>query len=124
MRFIHWFGVALAAGSAFAVLPSQAQSNKFDGRWSIEVITESGGCDRAYRYAILIEDGKARYGGREAFTVTGQVTANGTVNGSIAHGQDRADVTGRLEGNLGTGTWKAASTSRTCTGRWNAEKRG
>jgi hypothetical protein len=124
MRLLSWFGVALAAGSALAVLPAQAQTNKFDGRWSIEVITESGGCDKAYRYSILIEDGKARYGGREAFTVAGQVQPNGAVTGSISHGQDRADVTGRLEGNLGVGTWKAASTSRTCAGRWNAEKRG
>jgi hypothetical protein len=124
MRLIHWFGVALAAGSALAVLPAQAQTNKFDGRWSIEVITEAGGCDKAYRYSILIEDGKARYGGREAFQVSGQVAANGAVSGSISHGQDRADVTGRLDGTMGVGTWKASGTSRTCTGRWNAEKRG
>ncbi len=123
MRVISWFGVALAVGLGFAALPAQAQSKKFDGRWSIEVITESGGCDRAYRYSIMIEDGKARYGGQDAFTVTGQVAPNGTVNGAISHGQDRAEVTGRLEGSLGTGTWKASGTNRACAGRWSAEKR-
>lgn len=123
MRLIPWFGVALVAGIGLLIPQVQAKASKFDGRWSIEVITENGGCDRAYRYSIMIEDGKARYGGREAFTVTGQVAPNGTVNGSISHGQDRAEVTGRLDGNLGTGTWKAAGTSRTCEGRWNAEKR-
>ncbi|HEX2554146.1 MAG TPA: hypothetical protein VHL98_10610 [Microvirga sp.] len=124
MRLTTWFGAALAVGSGFLALEAQAQANKFDGRWSVEVITESGGCDRAYRYSVMIEDGKARYGGQEAFTVTGQVVASGAVNATISHGQDRAEVTGRLEGNLGTGTWKAAGTSRTCAGRWNAEKRG
>jgi hypothetical protein len=123
MRLIPWFGVALVAGIGLLTPQAQAKASKFDGRWSIEVITENGGCDRAYRYSIMIEDGQARYGGREAFTVTGQVAPNGTVNGSISHGQDRAEVTGRLDGNLGTGTWKAAGTSRTCEGRWNAEKR-
>ena len=124
MRLIHWFGAALAVSSGFLTLQAQAQTNKFDGRWSVEVITESGGCDKAYRYSILIEDGKARYGGREAFTVTGQVAANGAVTGAISHGQDKAEVTGRLDGTLGVGTWTAAGTSRTCKGRWNAEKRG
>lgn len=124
MRLIPWFGVALAAGSGLLALQAQAQTNKFDGRWSIEVITESGTCDRAYRYSVLIEDGKARYGGQEAFTVTGQVLPNGAVTGAISRGQDRAEVSGRLEGSLGTGTWQASGTNRTCAGRWNAEKRG
>ena len=124
MRLIPLFGAALVAGLGLLAPQVQAQTNKFDGRWSVEVITESGSCDRAYRYSVLIENGQARYGGQEAFTVTGQVMANGNVSGAISHGQDRAEVVGRLDGAMGTGTWKAAGTSRTCAGRWNAEKRG
>jgi hypothetical protein len=116
-------GWAIAGGVILLSAQAQAQVRKFDGAWSIEVVTERGNCDRAYRYVIVIENGRARYGGPEAFNVTGQVRSNGAVSGSIARGNDRADVTGRLQSAFGTGTW-TASGSRTCSGRWNAEKRG
>ncbi len=123
MRLSPWFGIAIA--SSFFALGSgvQAQGSKFDGRWSVEVITEKGDCDRAYRYSIVIENGQARYGGQEAFNVSGQVKPSGAVAGSISRGSDRADVNGQLaaEGN-GAGTW-STSGSRACAGRWNAERR-
>lgn len=123
MRLVPWFGLAVIGGFTVLAPPAQAQASKFDGRWSVEVITEKGGCDRAYRYSIVIENGQARYGGQEPFNVSGQVKPNGAVAGSISHGSDRADVNGRLaaSGN-GTGTW-TTSGSRTCAGRWNAERR-
>jgi hypothetical protein len=102
---------------------AQAQTNRFDGTWSVEVVTEQGGCDRAYRYSVVVENGRARYGGRENFDVQGQVRSNGAVSASIARGQDRANVTGRLSGEFGRGTWKTSG-GRVCAGVWNAEKRG
>jgi hypothetical protein len=122
MRVVPWFGAALFGVSALA-LPAQAQTKQFDGTWSVEVVTEQGGCDRAYRYSVIIENGRARYGGQEAFNVTGQVRPNGAISGGIARGQDRADVTGRLVGSTGSGTWKTSG-GRSCSGNWNAEKRG
>jgi hypothetical protein len=112
--------VALAVGAG--ALPAQA-AGKYDGRWSVEVITERGDCDKAYRYGIVIEDGQARYAGGTDFQVSGRVQPNGAVRGSISRGSDRADVVGRLSGNGGSGTWTAAG-GRTCGGRWNAERRG
>lgn len=95
---------------------------QFDGNWSVEVITERGGCDRAYRYGIVIENGQTRYAGGTDFTVSGRVQPSGAVRGSIARGSDRADVVGRLAGDSGSGTW-TTSGDRTCGGRWNAERR-
>lgn len=120
MRLFPWLGAAIMAAS---LLPwqAEAQTRRFDGTWSVEVLTERGNCDQ-YRYPIIVENGRARYGGPENFNVTGQVRPNGSVSASIARGQDRADVTGRLSGNFGRGTW-TTSGSRTCAGRWNAEKR-
>jgi hypothetical protein len=120
MRLILCFGAV--AFSALAVSEVGAQAGRFDGSWSVEVVTERGSCDRAYRYAIIIENGRARYGGPEAFNVSGRVQPNGAVRGSISRGQDRADVTGRLTGRSGTGTWMTSG-SRSCGGIWNAEKR-
>ena len=121
MRFVLGVG-AFACGLALG-FPAEAQVRRFDGLWSVEVVTERGDCDRAYRYPILIENGRARYGGPEGFTASGQVRANGTVAGSVARGNNRANVTGRLQGSVGAGTW-STSGSRICSGRWVAEKRG
>ena len=122
MRVISWLGAAVAAAS-FLVPQAQAQTKKFDGTWSVEVITEQGACDRAYRYSVIIQNGRARYGGPENFNVNGQVQQNGAVAASISRGQDSANVRGRLSGGTGTGTW-STSGGRTCSGNWNAEKRG
>jgi hypothetical protein len=122
MHVISWLGAAVAAASVLAP-QAQAQTKKFDGTWSVEVITEQGACDRAYRYSVIVENGRARYGGPENFNVNGQVQQNGAVAASISRGQDSANVRGRLSGNMGTGTW-STSGGRTCSGNWNAEKRG
>ncbi|HEY8382802.1 MAG TPA: hypothetical protein VIL09_11700 [Microvirga sp.] len=119
MVAVSWIGLMTVG----LPLQAEAQVRRFDGTWSVEVVTEQGACDRAYRYSIVIENGQARYGGPEAFAVSGRVQANGTVAGSISRGQDRANVTGRLGGGTGTGTW-TTSGGRNCSGRWNAEKRG
>jgi hypothetical protein len=122
MRMMSWLGAAAVTASFFAPA-AQAQTNRFDGTWSVEVVTEQGACDRAYRYSVIVENGRARYGGPEAFDISGSVQANGTVSATIARGQDRANVRGRLSGRTGTGTW-STSGGRVCSGNWNAEKRG
>ena len=121
MRLLGRLG--LLAGLVLLSTDAQAQVRRFDGTWSVEVVTQQGDCDRAYRYSILIENGRARYGGPEAFQVTGQVQSSGAVTGSIARGNDRANVAGRLQGQAGAGTW-TTSGSRNCSGRWTAEKQG
>ncbi|MDF2813768.1 MAG: large exoprotein involved in heme utilization or adhesion [Microvirga sp.] len=116
-----WLGLALIAGS-LAPTSAVAQGTRFDGTWSVEVVTEKGACDRAYRYSVIVQNGRARYGGPENFDIRGQVRTNGSVSASISRGQDRANVTGRLSGKFGTGTW-TTSGGRVCSGDWNAEKR-
>ncbi|TGD96661.1 hypothetical protein EU555_22915 [Methylobacterium nonmethylotrophicum] len=122
---------ALAAGAclAAAVAPAlaakgraQAQ-NRFDGTWSVEVITESGSCDRAYRYGVIIQNGQARYAGGGDFTITGRVQPSGGVRATISRGDAAAQVVGRLGDGTGNGTW-TTSGSTVCKGRWNAERRG
>lgn len=110
----------ILAAPASAVTPKSPRA--FDGRWSIEVVTERGGCDRAYRYAIRIENGEARYEGGTDFTVSGRVAANGAVKGAISRGADRADVVGTLDGGSGSGSW-TTSGSTACGGIWRAERR-
>ena len=122
MRMMSWLGAAALAAS-FLAPAAQAQTNRFDGTWSVEVVTEQGACDRAYRYSVIVQNGRARYGGPEQFNVNGQVRPNGSVSASISRGQDRANVTGQLSGATGRGTWNTSG-GRSCSGYWNAEKRG
>lgn len=121
MRFVSWLGAA--ASISLLAPPAFAQTTRFDGTWSVEVVTEQGACDRAYRYSVIIQNGRARYGGPEQFDISGRVQQNGTVSASISRGRDQANVRGRLSGNRGTGTW-STSGGRSCSGNWNAEKRG
>jgi hypothetical protein len=124
MRLTHASTAALAIGYA-AFLPgggALAASNPFDGNWSVQVVTEKGECDRAYRYPVVVENGRARYGGPESFNVSGSISPKGAVRVSISRGQDRADASGSAEGKWGSGSWKTSG-SRACSGSWNAEKR-
>ena len=122
---------AVLAVSAASLEPADAAKRKvqvpgkFDGNWSIEVVTLDGPCDRAYRYGIQIYRGQAIYPGGDV-TIQGQVAANGTVRGIIARGADSAQVAGRLAPTgTGGGTWASLGDGPiSCSGRWNAVRRG
>jgi hypothetical protein len=117
------FVPAVLVGAALLATTSTAQAQRtFNGNWSVEVVTEQGACDRAYRFPVVIENGRVRYGGREGINVSGTVNARGTIRSSIAADGLRADVAGRLSGRFGSGTWTLAG-SRNCSGTWNAERR-
>jgi hypothetical protein len=107
---------ALAAGSA-AVAKSP-----YDGKWSVSIITDSGDCDRAYRYEIQIADGRVTYND-PTFDVSGQVNASGVVTVTIKLGQQAATGSGRLSGAAGTGHWSGHSPTQQCSGHWEAERR-
>ncbi len=49
------FFAAAVLAAAFVSSAAQAQSNKFDGNWSVEVITEKGDCDKAYRWPVIVQ---------------------------------------------------------------------
>src|SRR6478735_5907173 len=90
----------ILAVSAALISNADAQTKKFDGKWSLEVITERGDCDRAYRYYVMVEQGRVRYAGAEDFVVSGLIAPSGAVRGFIARGQDRVNASGVLSGNF------------------------
>src|SRR3712207_2257608 len=94
MRLIPVATAALAASLGFA--GEALAQRQFDGNWSVEVITERGECDKAYRYPVIVQNGRVRYGGPEAFQASGAVAASGAVQGAITYGGDRATIRGRL----------------------------
>jgi len=119
--------VFVAAFAAAVVLmgspePVRAQAN-FEGSWSVLIITETGECDRAYRYGIRIERGQIVYGGEAGVAFTGSVESNGQLAAVVRRGEQSATGSGRLSGSSGAGTWKGKSNTGACGGRWEAERR-
>jgi hypothetical protein len=96
---------------------------ELDGTWSVLIITEKGDCDRAYRYAVKVANGRVSYQGDAAVDMAGTVTPNGAVKVSIRLGDKGANGTGHLSERGGTGTWHGAAANSTCAGRWEAERR-
>jgi len=88
------------------------------------IVTDSGPCDRAYRYPVRVANGRVLYAGEANFQVNGRVSGNGAVNVTVSRGSQRASGSGRLAGGFGSGNWRGTSAEGTRTGNWTAEKRG
>ncbi|MFZ1148465.1 MAG: hypothetical protein WAR76_01875 [Xanthobacteraceae bacterium] len=93
---------------------------RYDGLWSVSIVTEKGDCDRGYRYPIRISNGLLANAGDSVFTITGKVGGAGTITVIVSGGGRNATGSGRLAGNMGVGSWIGGS----CSGSWTAERRG
>jgi hypothetical protein len=114
---------ALLSLAPLWLTPAAAARASFDGLWSVLIITDSGQCDRAYRYALRIENGRIRYDD-PSFDVSGQVTPSGQVRVMVRYGQQQASGTGRLSLDGGEGVWSGRASGSRCSGHWEAERRG
>jgi len=113
-----------APAPAPAVSAAAAAATAFDGRWSVVIMTQSGGCDRAYRYGVRISNGDVIYDGGGPVDLQGHVNSNGVVRVSVSGAGQQADGQGRLSRTLGTGTWHGQGSLGSCAGVWQAERLG
>jgi hypothetical protein len=113
-------GLMLAATLA---PPHAAARTNFDGNWSVLIVTDTGPCDRGYRYGLSIRNGRVFYEGSAAVNVNGQVSPNGRVQVRVWAGSQSASGAGRLSSNYGSGTWRGAGSASSCAGSWTAERR-
>jgi hypothetical protein len=109
-------------GSAIFVPPQAARAAVFDGSWSVLVVTESGTCDRGYRYSVRVADGRVAYAGDASIEIDGVVAPNGSVKVNIGRGNQSASGIGRLSAEFGAGTWRGRGPGGDCAGRWQAER--
>ncbi len=110
----------LTATVSFAAsATSNAAAPRYDGLWSVSIITEKGDCDRGYRYPIRISQGLLANGGSDPFTISGKVSPSGAIVVMVSAGDKSATGSGRLAGNIGGGHWQGGS----CSGTWSAERR-
>jgi hypothetical protein len=124
MTFAKTSALALGLGLTLTAGAWAASSDRHNGTWSVQMVTDSGLCDRTYGYSIAIENGSVRYllaPGDSPTTVSGRVAPDGDVDLDIRRSIAKVDATGRLNGKSGSGTWKLGMLG--CTGRWTAQKR-
>jgi hypothetical protein len=105
---------AIIASTASFAVP------RYDGLWSVSIVTEKGDCDRGYRYPIRISNGTLANAGDTVFTITGKVGGTGAITVTVSGGGKSATGSGRLAGNMGVGSWIGGA----CSGSWTAERRG
>lgn len=117
--FPNRIAVLALAASALAT-PVLAASERHNGTWAVELVTESGLCSARYNYAVAIRDGEVRpvsaSGGAH---VSGRVSPDGTVGITVAGAGGSGTGTGHLSGARGSGTWTVSSL---CSGRWTARR--
>lgn len=102
--------IALSAGSA-------AQAAPFDGAWVVRVETQSGVCPKSGMLPIQVSDGRVQ-SGDSAVIVSGKVTDAGAINVVVGKGIKRANGSGRLSSDGGSGVWR----DDLCAGTWAAER--
>jgi hypothetical protein len=116
--------LALASAGIAAVAGAAVARTVFDGTWSVLIVTNSGACDRAYRYGVQISNGNVIYDGGGPINLQGRVAPNGAVRVSVSAGGQRADGSGRLSRDRGGGVWRGQGSTGACAGTWEAERRG
>ncbi len=109
---------------ASTLAPSLAvpAASSYDGVYSVEVITDVGTCDRAYRWSVEVADGKVTSAANMPMSATGIIDRTGLVQLALHHDAQVAHVAGQMKGNVGSGTW--SSPTMQCGGHWRAERRG
>ena len=115
---------ALAFAGIAAPLGTAVARTSHDGSWSVLIITQSGACDRAYRYGVQISNGHVLNEGGGPVNLQGRVAPNGAVRVSVSAGDQRADGSGRLSRDRGGGLWRGQGSTGICAGRWEAERHG
>src|SRR4051812_35336027 len=112
---------AFAFAFALAPIPAPAAARaNYDGNWSVLIVTNSGPCDRAYRYGLSIRNGRVFYEGSAAVNVDGRVAPNGLVRVRVWAGSQSASGAGRLSADYGSGSWQGAGSASSCAGSWTA----
>ena len=68
---------AVVLGGSLMTAPPAVARMPFDGTWSVLIATDAGTCDRGYRYALHIVNGRISYDD-PSFNISGHVDGAAT----------------------------------------------
>lgn len=110
---------ATLAASALTQATDVSAASKFDGPWSVVILTTTGPCDPSYRFSGQIVDGAISYA-YGSIEVTGRVEASGITSVRVTAGSSHGEAHGRLTATYGSGTWSGHGPDGYCAGTWVA----
>ena len=116
-------GIALmAAASVTAGLcpVEAATTTKYDGSWSVEVVTRQGVCN-TYKWRVEVGGGRITSVEDNMASALGGIDPHGRVAVTLTRGPAALSVHGALSEQSGAGNW--VSQSLACSGDWRAERR-
>ena len=118
-KYLVCSGAAALAAAATLFATAGFAMPRYDGVWSVSIVTRKGDCLASYRYPIRIANGVVANGGDILLDVNGKVAPSGAVTVVVSHGGTKAAGSGHLRGNTGSGSWHGGA----CSGSWTADRR-
>lgn len=108
--------LALSLASTLALPATAGGNGKYDGSWSVSVVTEKGACD-GYTWTVVVAGDRLLRVEELPVTATGTIAANGQARFQVA---SMVNADGQMSDRSGSGRWDAPS--RSCSGRWRAAR--
>lgn len=109
---------SVLALAAAATSNDATAGSAFDGTWSVNAVTQQGGCDPTYNFSIQIAAGVMTLPGFAGFS--GHVADNGAVQASVSTSGTQVTASGNFATSAGRGQWHSRSKDGTCAGYWTA----
>ena len=111
MKTILLSSAAIAGAIATTVAFETAHAaSRFDGSWTVQIITRRGACDPSSSFGVEIHDGVV------SGPASGRVSNSGAVRVSVSSGGSYASGSGRLSTSSGSGSWRGVGSRGACSG--------
>jgi hypothetical protein len=117
IRFV--IRASVIAATFMAATTGIASAGKYDGTWSLSIVTERGACDQ-YNFPVHINNGQVSFPGLNK--ASGHVSANGGVKVFVSAMGKSASGFGKLSLASGSGRWTGKSGDDRCSGTWTAQR--
>lgn len=116
--------IAAVAACALTIADGAQARGRYDGSWTVSVSGRSGSCAGANTsYNLQIINNAVHYYGGDA-QVSGRVNRGGGVFVRVVSGDRSANGSGRLRGNVGSGSFRGYAQGGACAGTWSAQRTG
>ena len=92
-------------------------ASRFDGSWTVQIMTRRGACNPSSSFGVEIHDGVV------SGPASGRVSNSGAVRVSVSSGGSYASGSGRLSTSSGSGSWRGVGSRGACSGTWVAGRR-
>lgn len=116
---LSFAAVMAAAISLSAATAAVAQSvETHDGVYAVDIVTQTGGCDRVYHWTINVQGGHISSPADGFMKASGEISTRGVVSVAFRRDSHVANVSGQVKEKAAWGSWSSATLK--CSGTWSA----